>query len=91
MARLIRSKGYEVETMITSTHVVAMADYCSMPGANWDTLSAGGYFGSNIHPYEVVFAKANRNIDDNLLGHLTNWHNSMNESSWDKCRRYATT
>jgi cephalosporin hydroxylase len=39
-----------------------------------DPLVAAGYFGLNIHPYEVIFIKANRGIDDLLLEQLTDWH-----------------
>lgn len=85
MARLIRSKGYEVDVMLTSAHSILPADYCDIVGPVNDHLSNGGYFGSNVHPYELMFAKANRGIDDVLMELLTTWHYNMNETSWDKC------
>lgn len=88
MARLIRSQGFKVDVMLTSVHSYTPAEYCDRAGPQSDHLVQGGYFGSNVHPYEVIFAKANRGIDDGLLSHLTAWHYNMNQTSWDKCARY---
>lgn len=85
IARLIRSRGYEVDVMLTSVHSLSPAEYCHKLGPINDHLVNGGYFGSNVHPYELIFAKANRGIDDSLMEHLTSWHYNMNETSWDKC------
>ncbi|PSR88577.1 hypothetical protein BD289DRAFT_482077 [Coniella lustricola] len=85
MARLIRSQGYDVDVMLTSVHSYTPAEYCDKLGPLSDHLSPNNYFGSNVHPYEVIFAKANRGIDDELLGHLTDWHYQMNDTSWEKC------
>jgi len=40
-----------------------------------DSLYTGGYYNGNINLYEVIFIKANRNIDDNLIDRYTNWSN----------------
>lgn len=85
MARLIRSQGYDVDVMLTSVHSYTPAEYCDKLGPLSDHLSPNNYFGSNVHPYEVIFAKANRGIDDEFLSHLTDWHYHMNETSWEKC------
>lgn len=90
LTRLIRSQGYEVDVMLTSVHSADVADYCNpeRAGDADDHLKSGGYFGSNVHPYEIMFAKANRGIDDNLLTLFTAWHYQMkNQTSWDKCSR----
>lgn len=90
MSRLIRSQGYEVAVMLTSFQAYSPSEYCAQIGDYWsgvDQLGPGHYFGSNIHPYEVMFAKANRGIDDGLLNHFTNWHYNISESSWEKCSR----
>ncbi|KAF3765025.1 hypothetical protein M406DRAFT_356769 [Cryphonectria parasitica EP155] len=87
MARLIRSQGFEVDVMLTSVHAYTPKEYCEVLGPQSDHLGAGNYFGSNVHPYELIFAKANRGIDDALLDHLTEWHYTMNDTSWDKCGR----
>jgi hypothetical protein len=53
---------------------------------NGDLLNDHGYFGSNVHPYETVFLKANRGIDPTLMNHLTEWHRSMaSHASWAVC------
>jgi hypothetical protein len=44
-----------------------------------------GYFGFNVHPYETLFVKSNRNIQPKLMGKLEEWHDRMNYSSWDVC------
>lgn len=90
MARLIRSQGYDVDVMLTSVHAATPDNYCDKKESQIDTLSNGGYFGSNVHPYELIFAKANRGIDEGLLSHLTEWHYAMNETSWDSCGRYGS-
>lgn len=87
MARLIRSQGYDVDVLMTSYHAMAPDAYCRQAATQLDTLKNGAYFGSNMHPYEIVFAKANRGIDQGLLEHMTNWHSAMNATSWEKCGR----
>lgn len=85
MARLIRSQGYKVDVMLTSVHAYTAKEYCDKAGPQSDHLIPGNYFGSNVHPYETIFAKANRGIDDGLLNHFTSWHLAMNETSWERC------
>ncbi|CAN8100388.1 unnamed protein product [Discula destructiva] len=89
MARLIRSQGYVVDVMLTSVHSSNAEVYCNpeRAGHQDDHLKPNAYFGSNVHPYEIMFAKANRGIDDNLLTLFTDWHYQMNETSWDKCAK----
>lgn len=52
-----------------------------------DVLWDRQYYGANVHPYESVFAKANRDIDPILMQRLTEWHlrGSM-PTAWDLCR-----
>ncbi|EPS39516.1 hypothetical protein H072_6671 [Dactylellina haptotyla CBS 200.50] len=52
---------------------------------NNDLLFDGAYFGTNIHPYEMIFQKANRNIAPKQLELLTEWHENSGYSSWDVC------
>lgn len=85
MATLIRSQGYKVDVMLTSVHAYTPDEYCEI--ANWpgDHLQPGQYYGSNVHPYEIIFAKANRGVEQTMLDLLTAWHYNMNDSSWDRC------
>ena len=56
-----------------------------------DVLFNGMYFGGNVHPYETVFMKANRDVDPTTLRLLTEWHRegSANDGdgggSWNVC------
>ncbi|KFY26093.1 hypothetical protein V493_04271, partial [Pseudogymnoascus sp. VKM F-4281 (FW-2241)] len=57
-----------------------LLDDNDMPGYFWkeckheDWLGKGSYFGSFVHPYENLFMKSHRHIDDNVLENLTKWH-----------------
>ncbi|KAF8862970.1 hypothetical protein BDZ45DRAFT_645212 [Acephala macrosclerotiorum] len=83
---LIQSQGYEVDALLAAyqSHLTP-ANYCFENKSPEDILYEGRYYGSNVHPYELVFIKANRNIDPNLLEKMTAWHLNRNESSWDIC------
>ncbi|KUI64230.1 hypothetical protein VM1G_10987 [Cytospora mali] len=87
MARLIQSQGYKVDAMLTSVHVLGAADYCEKAAYPTDHLWNGMYFGFNVHPYEMLFMKANRDIDPELMKRMTEWHLRSRTSSWDTCRR----
>jgi hypothetical protein len=63
----------------------------TIPGDYWKTctdedyLHPGTYFGTFVHPYETLFMKSHRHIEDNLLDRLTEWHNGWGYSSYDVC------
>jgi hypothetical protein len=82
---LLLEHGFEVDLMMMAFH--GKPDYASECDTtqNGDMLWNGKYFGSNVHPYETVFAKANRDIDPALIKHLTEWHLASGTSSWDTC------
>lgn len=97
---MIRAAGYEVDAMMAAFHKKPPAaasdnDYaagCGVAeaegGSAGDVLWNGAYFGSNVHPYETVFMKANRDIDPRTLELLTGWHlnGTMGRNgSWDVC------
>lgn len=85
--RLIVSQGYEVDVLMTAyAPASSLADYCAN-GQFKDPLYDGMYYGSNIHPYETVFMKANREIDPILLEKMTEWHSSRPLDSWTTCAR----
>lgn len=58
--------------------------HCAQFG-NDDHLFNGAYFGFDVHPYETIFVKANRNVNPAMLGKMTEWHGRMNYSSYDYC------
>ncbi len=99
---MIRAAGYEVDALMAAFHKASVhgaddgaddAGYaadCGTEAGAGDVLFDGTYFGSNVHPYETVFIKANRNIDPTTLGLLTDWHRSgritgSGNGSWDVC------
>lgn len=62
-----------------------------IPGDFWknctdeDWLGAGKYFGTFVHPYENLFMKSHRHIEDTVLDRLTEWHDGMGYESYDVC------
>lgn len=83
--RLITSQGYGVDVLMTAySSARNLEEYCKS-GQFDDILYNGKYYGSNIHPYETVFIKANRNIDPELLNKMTEWHMKRPLDSWTTC------
>ncbi|CAK7201565.1 hypothetical protein SEUCBS139899_004271 [Sporothrix eucalyptigena] len=85
---LIRSKGYEVDVMMTAFSADdndTLVDYCASSRRTADPLVEGHYFGASVHPYEMVFIKSNRNAAKDALRVLTSLHLGQHWSSWDSC------
>lgn len=51
-----------------------------------DLLWDKEYYGINVHPFETVFLKSNRNIDPLTLERHTGWANERKYSSYDYCK-----
>lgn len=82
---VIQKAGYKVDTMMTAFHGdINYIEHCE-PSVRGDLLVEGGYFGSNIHPFETIFFKTNRNVDPILTDLLTKWIDGRNYSSYDTC------
>ncbi|KAF4922371.1 hypothetical protein CGCVW01_v005345 [Colletotrichum viniferum] len=83
---LIMKAGYKVDAMMTAAHTVmgGVEAYCEATQAG-DVLFDKEYFGMNVHPYETVFIKANRDVDPWVLDSMTEWHLKMNTRSSDGC------
>lgn len=90
LTELIRQQGYEVDVLLAAFQAETPTTYCAANGNPEDILYEGHYFGTNVHPYELVFIKANRNIDPTLLDKMTSWHLSQNTSAWDTCGALST-
>lgn len=58
--------------------------FCGSKGTG-DVLYDGGYFGINVHPFETIFMKTNRNIGPVALEKLTSWMEGSRFSSYDYC------
>lgn len=85
---LIQSQGYDVDVVMTAPHTAeSFEKFCELAGKPDDFLYKNAYLGTNVHPYETVFMKANRDIDPILLARLTEWHLQANMTSWDTCGR----
>lgn len=87
---VILGAGYKVDVMMTAYAPYSgrsPREFCEDMGRPNDFLYKDKYFGGNIHPYETIFVKANRDIDPEGLQHLTDWHLAMTTSSWDSCER----
>ncbi|KAK8056533.1 hypothetical protein PG993_001760 [Apiospora rasikravindrae] len=84
---VIRNAGYEVEALMsafTKSHRNYADECAEHPVA--DVLYDHQYYGSNLHPYETIFMKANRDIDPVLINDLSDWHvNGAFPNSWDMC------
>ncbi|POS73517.1 hypothetical protein DHEL01_v208094 [Diaporthe helianthi] len=86
--RLITSQGYGIDVLMTAFELSegsGIGKYCEV-GQPADLLREGRYYGSNIHPYETIFFKSNREIDPNLIDKLTDWHLKSDLNSWKTCK-----
>jgi hypothetical protein len=77
----------EIEVSSPGAHPTSL----SVPGDFWksctdeDWLGPGSYFGTFVHPYENLFMKSHRHIEDTVLDRLTEWHDGWGYSSYDVC------
>ncbi|KAI9798826.1 MAG: hypothetical protein M1826_005655 [Phylliscum demangeonii] len=81
---LITDAGYGVDVMMSAFHT--RPDY-ARSCAHDDVLWNDKYYGFNVHPYETLFAKTNRQIAPQQLDTLTAWHDDMAFSSRQACAR----
>lgn len=51
-----------------------------------DYLYQGSYFGFSVHPFETLFIKSHRGIEDNMLEKLSVWSDMSGYSSEDVCK-----
>ncbi|KAK6520173.1 hypothetical protein TWF506_000456 [Arthrobotrys conoides] len=83
-AREVLNQGYDVEALMTAAS--SLPDYARQC-THGTVLRPNSYFGINIHPYETIFQKANRDIAPRMLELMTKWHDQSNYSSWDTCSK----
>lgn len=83
--QIIRDAGHKVAVMMSAFYSdEKYIDHCDS-GGNGDVLWNGKYFGANVHPYETIFMKTNRDIDPVLIDKLTNWKSGEEYSSFNYC------
>ncbi|KAF3906015.1 hypothetical protein ABW21_db0205255 [Orbilia brochopaga] len=82
ITQAIRKEGYSVTAFMTA--FASDEDYpdtCEHGDILWNDR----YYETNIHPYEMMFQKANRDIYPQQLKMLTEWHDKMKYSSQKFC------
>lgn len=83
--QIITGAGHKIAVMMSAFYSdEKYIDHCDS-GGNGDVLWNGRYFGANVHPYETIFMKTNRDIDPVLIDKLTSWKTGENYSSYDYC------
>jgi len=55
-----------------------------------DFFHDNAYYGFNIHPYETIFMKAARKMQEALIGNFTLWTDGSGYSSYDVCDKPYT-
>ncbi|EWC47438.1 hypothetical protein DRE_00406 [Drechslerella stenobrocha 248] len=89
VTQTLHAAGYEVGATMTS--FASTPDYPTTC-THGDVLINKGYYGNDIHPYEMVFQKANRKkFGQGVLETLTNWTDAAGYSSWEVCGRDPRT
>ncbi|KAK2008091.1 hypothetical protein LZ32DRAFT_694938 [Colletotrichum eremochloae] len=79
-------QGYKVDMMMAafqkSKNYIEECDTSQSGNLLWN----GKYFGTYVHPYEIVFIKANRAIDPTLIEHLATWQQASGFNSYSVCK-----
>ncbi|PSR93918.1 hypothetical protein BD289DRAFT_428269 [Coniella lustricola] len=87
--RVVMEAGYKVDLMMSAYHGIANYSAVCDPQEDGDLMFKDKYFGTNVHPYETIFAKTNREVDQTLLDRLTEWHWQSGWRSWDACGAFS--
>lgn len=81
---LIQAAGYQVDAMEAAFHTGPGFEKACWQNGN--VLSDKHYFDINIQPYELIFIKANRDIDPTEIERYTDWTDQMGYSSYEHCK-----
>ncbi|RDW89579.1 hypothetical protein BP6252_01611 [Coleophoma cylindrospora] len=85
-SQLIKAAGYSLDVMMSAYHKNEhYEDDCESSGTD-DVLWEGKYEGINVHPFETIFLKSNRNINPVGLSKLTEWTDGRAYSSYNFCK-----
>lgn len=82
---LIEAAGYRLDVMMSAFHGNDKYERDCDSTKNGDVLWQGKYFGTNVHPFETVFLKSNRDIDPVGLERFSEWTKGRGYSSYDYC------
>jgi hypothetical protein len=88
--RVMLAAGHRVDLLMSAYHGIANYSAVCDPDTRGDMLWNNKYFGTNVHPYETVFAKTNRDVDPVLIDRLTEWQWNSGWRSWDSCGAWST-
>lgn len=82
---VIKAAGYKLDVMMNAYHSSEKYEEECDTSRNGDVLTDHAYFGTNVHPYETIFLKSNRDIDPTNLEKMTEWVEGSGYSSYDYC------
>jgi hypothetical protein len=82
---LLRSAGYEIDVLMSAYHGISDYENVCTTWMDGDMLSHGHYWGMDIHPFDTIFTKTNRENDPLTLEKMTEWTNRKNYSSSTHC------
>ena len=72
MSRIMLENNYNIECALSCSSNYDFRKE-KHPNAWQDPLFPNSYFKENVHPYETIFIKNNRNITPNLIANLKEW------------------
>ncbi|KAH8683134.1 hypothetical protein BGZ60DRAFT_212843 [Tricladium varicosporioides] len=84
---LIKAAGYKLDLMMSAYHGIEHYEEQCDSSENGDVLWDGEYFGTNVHPFETVFIKANRDVDPVGIEKHSEWMDGRGYSSYDFCKK----
>ncbi|CZT46459.1 uncharacterized protein RSE6_06886 [Rhynchosporium secalis] len=83
---LILASGYKVDALMLAYQGLPRYKENLSCKENQDLLFPGNYFGIDVHPFETVFMKANRDVSPKVLERYSEWMEAKKYSSYDVCK-----
>ncbi|OWP01189.1 hypothetical protein B2J93_5469 [Marssonina coronariae] len=81
---LLQTAGFKVNPIMMAYHT--SEKYEEQCGSVPDLLGPGDYYGMDLHPYDTIFHKTNRGLNELVLERLTSWADQSGYSSYDACK-----
>ncbi|KAH8746329.1 hypothetical protein BGZ57DRAFT_972847 [Hyaloscypha finlandica] len=79
---LMTTVGHKLDAMMAAYHT----GYFEQCDSGAEFLNENTYFGISYHPYETLFFKTNRPINEKVIDRYTEWTGARNYSSYDFCK-----
>lgn len=83
--RLVEAAGYKVDVMMSAFSGTENFEGVCDSSTNGDVLWDQKYYGTNVHPFDTIFIKSNRDIDPVGIERHTTWVEGRKYSSYDFC------